>query len=145
MKGILTILALVFVSCYGYSQSCVGKWVTIDDDSGKKKSVVELYKRDGVLYGKIIKLFPREGRGPNPKCTKCSDDRKDEPLVGLEIIRDMDWSGSEWEEGTIVDPENGKVYECALWLDSDNPDRLNVRGYVGIFYRTQTWVRVPED
>lgn len=144
MKGILTILALVMVSCYGYSQSCVGRWVTIDDNTGKKKSIVKLYKKDGKLYGKVIKLFPREGRGPNPKCTKCTDDRKDQPLVGLEVIRDMVWAGDQWEDGTITDPENGKEYSCKLWVDEDNKDRLHVKGYIGIFGRTQTWVRMPE-
>ncbi len=124
------------------AQSCVGTWVTIDDATGKKKSKVELYKKDGKLYGKIVYLFPREGREENPKCTKCTDDRKNKPLIGLEIVRGMKWDGEEWEDGTIVDPENGKIYTCAIWLDEDNADRLNVRGYVGPFFRTQTWWRV---
>lgn len=144
MKKIIALLTLLIVTSITYSQSCAGKWVTIDDETGTKKSVVELYKKDGVLYGKIIKLYPREGRGPNPKCTLCPDDRKDQPLVGLQIIRDMKWDGSEWEDGTIIDPQKGKIYTAALWLNPDNPNRLNVRGYAGIFYRTQTWIRVPE-
>lgn len=143
MKNLLFVLAL-FATTAIKAQTCIGTWITIDDDTGKKKSKVELYKKDGTLYGKIIYLYPREGREENPKCTKCTGDRKNQPLIGLQIIRGMKWDGEEWEDGTIVDPENGKVYTCSLWLDEDNPDKLNVRGYVGPFFRTQTWIRVKE-
>lgn len=141
MKNLFTIL-FVFFTFTMFGQSCVGKWITIDDETGKKKSVVELYKVDGKLYGKIIYLFPREGREENPKCTKCTDDRKDEPLVGLQLVRDLTWDGSEWEGGTIVDPESGKIYTLKMWLSNDNADVLNVRGYIGPFFRTQTWIRL---
>ncbi len=127
-----------------FSQSVVGKWITIDDETKKKKSVVELYKSDGKLYGKIVSLYPREGREENPVCKKCTDDRKNKPLVGLQIVRGLVWDGSEWEDGTIVDPENGKVYTVKIWRDEDNPDRLNVRGYIGIFFRTQQWVKYED-
>lgn len=141
MRALLIGLFLM-TTAIAKAQSCVGTWVTIDDATGKKKSKVELYKKDGKLYGKIVYLFPREGREENPKCTKCTDDRKNKPLIGLEIVRGMKWDGEEWEDGTIVDPENGKIYTCAIWLEEGNDDRLNVRGYVGPFYRTQTWWRV---
>lgn len=124
-----------------FAQSCIGKWVTIDDESGKKKSIVELYKVDGKLYGKITYLFPREGREDNPKCKKCTDDRKDQPLIGLQIVRGLKWNGSSWENGTIVDPEIGKLYTVKMWLEPGNANYLNVRGYVGPFYRTQKWVK----
>lgn len=140
MKYILS-LALLFISVSTFAQSCIGKWVTIDDETGKKKSIVELYKNDGKLYGKITYLFPREGREPNAKCTKCTDDRKDQPLVGLQIVRGCKWNGSSWESGTIVDPENGKIYTVKMWLEPGNANYLNVRGYIGPFYRTQKWVK----
>lgn len=140
MKWITTSLFLLFF-VVAKAQSCVGVWVTIDDKTGKKKSKVELYKKDEKLYGKITYLYPREGREDNPKCKKCSDDRKDQPLVGLQIVRGLKWDGGEWEDGTIVDPENGKVYTCAIWIDRDDFTKLHVRGYVGPFYRTQTWVK----
>jgi len=143
MKHIFTILLLLF-SFTSLAQTCVGKWVTIDDKTGKHKSVVELYKDNGKLYGKIIYLFPREGREDNPKCTKCTDDRKNKPLVGLQIVRDLTWNGKEWESGTIVDPENGKIYKVSLWLNPLNEDVLLVRGYIGILYRTQNWLRLPD-
>lgn len=141
MKLVVT-FALVALSFLGKAQSCVGKWVTIDDETNKKKSIVELYKEDGKLYGKITYLFPREGREPDPKCTLCTDDRKDQPLVGLQIVRGLNWNGSVWQNGTIVDPENGKIYTVKMWLESGNANILNVRGYIGPFYRTQKWIRV---
>lgn len=141
MKLFLTV-ALVALSLIGRAQSCVGKWVTIDDETNKKKSIVELYKQDGKLYGKITYLFPREGREPDPKCTLCTDDRKDQPLVGLQIVRGLNWSGSVWQNGTIVDPENGKIYTVKMWLENGNANLLNVRGYIGPFYRTQKWIRI---
>lgn len=143
MKNLLTILLLI-VATSSFAQSCVGRWITIDDKTGKQKSVVELYKKDGKLFGKIVYLFPREGREENPKCTKCTDDRKDDPLVGLQLVRDLTWDGSEWEGGTIVDPETGKVYTLKMWLSSENSDVLNVRGYIGPFFRTQTWIRLKK-
>jgi uncharacterized protein (DUF2147 family) len=133
--------ALLLLSMNMFAQSCIGKWVTIDDESGKKKSIVELYKVDGKLYGKITYLFPREGREDNPKCKKCTDDRKDQPLIGLQIVRGLKWNGSSWENGTIVDPEIGKLYTVKMWLEPGNANYLNVRGYVGPFYRTQKWVK----
>jgi uncharacterized protein (DUF2147 family) len=138
----LVVFLLSFIF-FGLSaqKTCVGKWITIDDETGKKKSIVQLYKYESKLYGKITYLYPRAGREENPKCTKCSGDRKNKPLVGLQIVRGCTWNGSEWEGGTIVDPENGKVYDVKFWLDSDNSNLLNVRGYIGIFFRTQQWIR----
>lgn len=141
MKAILVSLLVLF-SLNVSAQTCVGTWITIDDDSGKKKSKVKLYKYKGQLYGKITYLYPREGRADNAKCTKCDGDRKNKPLVGLQIVRNLKWDGSEWEGGTIVDPENGKVYTVKLWVDPNNKNKLKVRGYSWGFYRTQTWKRV---
>ena len=145
MKKLLIFFALLFVNQLIAQQTAVGKWVTVDDKTGKKKSVVELYKEDGLLYGKIVYLFPREGREPNAKCTECTDDRKDQPLVGLQIVRGLKWNGKEWSGGTIVDPENGKVYDVKMWVTGEEGNFLQVRGYLGPFYRTQTWIRVQKD
>ncbi len=120
-------------------QTLVGKWVTIDEDSGVKKSQIELYKKDGKLYGKITYLYPKEGREANPKCTKCEDYRKNQPWIGMEIIKDLVWNGSEWEGGTVLDPGSGKIYSLTMWIDPENSNWLYARGYVGPFYRTQHW------
>ena len=142
MKKLIVLTLAVMFNVMAFAQSSVGKWVTIDDKTNKKKSIVELYKDGDKLFGKIIYLYPREGREPNAKCKVCKDDRKDQPLVGLQIVRDLTWNGGAWEGGTIVDPETGKVYTLKMWVDSKNPDKLNVRGYIGPFFRTQTWVKV---
>lgn len=126
------------------AQSYVGKWITVDDHTGKQKSVVELYKRGDKLYGKITYLFPSKDIGLHPKCTKCTDDRKDLPIIGLQIIRGLDWNGKVWQDGTILDPENGKLYDVEIWLDPKEKDRLNVRGYYGPFFRTQQWKRLEK-
>lgn len=144
MKNLLLFLAFCFIGISAFSQTCIGKWTTIDDGTGKKKSTVELYKYKDQMYGKITYLYPREGREADPVCKKCTDDRKNKPLVGLQIVRNLTWDGEEWKGGTIVDPENGKVYTVKIWLDKENPNKLNVRGYIGPFFRTQTWVRVTD-
>ncbi|MDG1347695.1 MAG: DUF2147 domain-containing protein [Crocinitomicaceae bacterium] len=142
MKKLIVLTLAVMFNIMAFAQSSIGKWVTIDDKTNKKKSIVELYKDGNKLFGKIIYLYPREGREPNAKCDKCTDDRKGEPLVGLQLVRDLTWNGGAWEGGTIVDPETGKIYTCKMWVDSKDPDKLNVRGYIGPFFRTQTWVKV---
>jgi len=141
-----SILLIVLICCCSllFGQSAIGKWTTIDDATNKKKSIVELYKKDDKLFGKITYLYPRDGRVPNPKCDLCTDDRKDKPLVGLQIVRSLEWDGSVWKGGTIVDPENGKVYTVKIWTDKKTPDKLNVRGYVGPFFRTQIWEKVKD-
>ncbi len=138
------IIAMTCLNVAAFAQTAVGKWNTIDDKTGKKKSTVELYKHDGKLFGKIIHLYPREGREDNPVCKKCTDDRKDKAITGMQIVRGLDWNGKEWENGTILDPENGKVYKCKIWVDSDNENKLNVRGYIGPLYRTQTWQKAED-
>lgn len=141
MKGISTIFVFL-ISLSAFGQSCIGKWITVDDDTYKKKSVVNLYRKDGKMYGKVEKLYPVKGQEDNPKCTECEGSLKNKYVIGLQIVTGLNWNGSEWSGGTILDPENGEVYKAKMWLDPDNSDRLMVRGYYGPFYRTQTWIRV---
>ncbi|MFT7344517.1 MAG: hypothetical protein ACI9XP_001102 [Lentimonas sp.] len=144
MKNLLMLAVGFLLTTSVYAQSSLGKWVTIDDKTNKKKSIVELYKEDDKLYGKIIYLYPREGRALDAKCELCEDDRNGQPLLGLQIVRNLEWDGGSWIDGTIVDPENGKVYTLKMWVDKEKPDVLNVRGYIGPFYRTQTWLKVND-
>ena len=117
-----------------------GRWVTIDDNTGKERSIVELTERGGIAYGRIVQLFREPNEVQDPVCEECevSDDRYKQKVIGMEFIRDMVPDGDEWEEGTILDPQNGKVYDCKLWVEDG---KLKVRGYVAFFYRTQTWVK----
>lgn len=117
-----------------------GRWVTIDDETGKKKSIVEITEANGVLSGRVVKLFREPSEDQDPVCKECdpTDDRFNKKVIGMEIIRNMKADGDEWEDGTILDPKNGSVYDCKIWLESG---KLQVRGYVAFFFRTQTWVR----
>lgn len=119
-------------------ETVIGRWTTIDDNTGKPRSVVEITLVNGKLSGRIVDLYDKTRL--DKLCDKCTDDRKGQKIVGLEIIRDMKPTGTAWDDGTILDPETGKVYDCKLWLEDG---KLKVRGYVAFFYRTQTWVRVP--
>ncbi len=142
MKKILVILLLISAHFSLSAQNDIfGKWKTIDDETGKVKSVVEIYKKDDKAYGKIVKIF----RGPNeeqdPICEVCPGERKNKKIIGLEIIQGMEYDADdkEWEDGEILDPEDGKTYDCVIWREGED---LKVRGYVAFFYRTQTWEKV---
>ncbi len=122
--------------------SPVGLWKTIDDKTKNEKALVRVTETNGVVSGKIEKLLAPDAK-PDAKCDKCSDERKDQPIVGLEIIRGVKKDGDSWSGGTILDSAEGKVYKVKL-TPADGGKKLDVRGYVGapMFGRTQTWVRV---
>ena len=125
------------------SKEVTGTWKTIDDDTEKAKSLVKLYISDGKLYGKIIKLFREPGEEQNPLCDDCEGALHNKPIIGMQIVNGLELDDDEWEgDDGILDPKNGKVYDCKIWLDEDNPDILYVRGYIGFVYRTQTWHRM---
>lgn len=138
MKNFLTALVLVLaVSISAQAQSIVGKWKTIDDNTGKEKSIIEIYEKGGKYYGKVTKLLnPSKA---DPKCDNCTGTDKGKPIVGLVIIKDLEKKGNEYSGGKITDPESGKEYKCTVKLNG--ADKLDVRGYVGISLlgRTQTW------
>ena len=125
-----------------YSQSILGTWKTLDDETGKEKSIVEIYEQDGKIYGKIIELLEKENKGK--KCINCSGTDKDKPIQGMVIIRGLSKDGDEYNGGKILDPKSGKIYKCSLSLESK--DKLTVRGYIGISLlgRTQKWIRIKK-
>ena len=122
--------------------SPVGLWRTFDEKSGEPKSEVRISDSGGVLSGKVEKLL-RKGADPKAVCDRCTDDRKGQPLVGLEIIRGAKKAEGKtvWEDGRILDPENGSTYSLKL-TPADNGSKLDVRGSIGPFGRTQSWSRV---
>lgn len=137
-------LLLFASSAQAQSQSSVlRKWKTIDDETGKPKSIVEVYEEDGKAYGRILKLFREPNEEQDPLCNKCDEDdpRHNQRVIGMVIISDLKWDDddAEYEDGTILDPANGKVYDCKLWVDEDTGN-LKVRGYIYFLYRTQTWL-----
>ena len=141
MKKTLQYFLAIVLFCsplLGFGQSDIfGKWKTIDDETGKEKSIIEIFEKDGKAYGRVVELL--NPSKPNPLCDKCSDDRKDKPIEGMEIIRALVQDDDEWSDGTILDPENGKIYDCKIWVEDG---KLNVRGYIAFFFRTQEWIRM---
>lgn len=128
----------MLIPVFGSAQTIVGKWTTIDDNSGQEKSVVEIFEKGGKYFGKITRLFRDPSEDPDPVCDECESDdpRYKKKIIGMEIIRNMQKSGDDYEHGDILDPENGKVYRCKLWIEGNE---LKVRGYWGPFFRTQSW------
>ena len=119
-----------------------GRWKTIDDKSGKPKSVLVLWLKDGKLYGRIDTILNPDPDNPDHKCIHCSGDMKDKELLGMEILWDMKPTGSKWSGGFIFDPDNGSTYRCVMELQ-DGGKKMKVRGYIGVslFGRTQYWYR----
>jgi len=134
--------ALVAASAMAQDGTPIGVWKTIDDESGKPKSLVRISESNGELRGKIEKLFREPGEDPNPKCEKCEGALKDQPVIGMTIITGMKKDGSEYNGGQILDPNNGKVYKSKMTV-VEGGKKLDVRGYIGVpmLGRTQTWVR----
>lgn len=140
MKNVIAIIALVLVGFTATAQDVFGKWKTIDDVTGEAKSILEIYERDGKVYGKVAEILNKEHA--NDVCTECKGKNKDIPIVGLEIMKGLEKDGDTYEDGTIIDPESGKEYKCYIELEEDN--KLKVRGYIGfsLLGRTQYWYRV---
>lgn len=138
---LVALFALVSFSVHA-QDTPVGLWKTIDDVSGKPKSLVRITENNGVLSGKIEKLFRAANEDQNPLCTKCEGVNKDQPILGMVILVGLKKEGDEYTGGTILDPDNGKHYKSRLILEND-AKKLNVRGYIGVpmFGRSQTWLR----
>jgi uncharacterized protein (DUF2147 family) len=130
------------MAAHAQADTPVGVWETIDDHTGQPKALVQISDdSNGDLSGKVIKgLNPADK--PDRRCTACTDARKDQLILGMTIIDGMKKSDDGWDNGNILDPENGKVYRCKMHLE-DGGQKLVVRGYLGISLlgRSQTWVR----
>ena len=138
----ITLLSLMALSHLALSQTVLGKWKTIDDETGEQKSIVEIFERGGNVNGRIVKLFRKPNEVQDPVCDECDEDdyaRYKKKIIGMEILKNMVKDGDEYSGGEILDPNNGKIYRCKLWLEGKD---LKLRGYIGPFFRTQTWLRV---
>lgn len=140
MKQLITLLFCITVMTSMQSQSVIGKWKTIDDATGEAKSIVEVFSKSGKIYAKVVDILDPATK--NNLCKQCSGEDKNKPIIGLTIIKGLSKDGSEYNSGEILDPKNGKLYKCALTLESK--DKLKVRGYIGfsLLGRTQYWHRV---
>src|SRR5664279_2909933 len=149
MKRILQRLAVACLlggaalSSLAQASSPVGVWKTVDDNTKKEKSLVRIVEANGTYTGKVEKLLD-PATAPDAVCKDCSDERKDKPILGMTIVRNVKASGDDkavFDGGDILDPNNGKVYRVKLKL-VEGGAKLDVRGYIGtpLFGRTQTWV-----
>ncbi|WP_295979620.1 DUF2147 domain-containing protein [uncultured Variovorax sp.] len=144
MKTTLAALLLAATAASAMAQSTpVGLWRNVDDKTGEVKAEIRIAEANGALSGRIEKSLKKDAKA-DAVCEECSDDRKGKPIAGLEIIRGGKKAEGKdvWEGGKILDPENGKEYR-ASFTPVDGGKKLEVRGYLGPFWRTQTWNRVP--
>jgi len=127
---------------YAADASPLGLWTTIDDDSHKPRAVVEISEHEGLLAGRIVRLFREPGEDPDPRCQDCTGSRHDQRVLGMTILWNMRRHDGAWEDGEILDPEEGSIYRCRLQQVGDG-SKLEVRGFIGISLlgRTQTWER----
>jgi uncharacterized protein (DUF2147 family) len=123
--------------------SPVGRWQTVDDKTGKPRSIVRIWEEKGQLFGRVEQSLNPERAGR--RCDKCTDERKDQPIVGMVIMRGLKQDGEEYTGGDILDPDNGKVYRCKLRV-KEHGNVLAVRGYLGasLFGRSQEWTRASQ-
>jgi len=149
MKSSKTPKRCMYLICFllcqiTWSQTIFGKWKTIDDRNGIAKAIIEIYKEDGLMHAKVVKILEEGKKGA--LCTKCEGERKDKPILGMKIMEDFEKNNKGIYKGDeLFDPEQAMTFKGRVWLDEDNPDRLKVRGYLAFLYRTQTWHRVLEN
>lgn len=138
-KFIVMILAVSLMS-FSPPASVIGRWKTIDDETGKAISVVEIYEKNGKIYGKVVDILNPKDKSKT--CVNCSGEDKNKPLLGLVVIKGLTKEGDEYTNGKILDPKHGKLYKC--YISCEGPDKLKVRGYIGVSLigRTQYWHRV---
>lgn len=149
MKKLLMLFSMLAIVASVSAQSTIlGTWKTIDDETGKERSYVEIYKaKDGLYYGKIIKLLNRAPGTEDPYCEVCPKDdyRHGKRVIGMSIVSKMKAAGDlkSASSGKILNPEDGKIYGCNMSIE-DGGKKLKVRGYMGFaaLGRTQTWIRV---
>ena len=136
----LILLTLVFSTAFAQKQTVIGKWKSIDDETGKELGIIHIYEEGGKIFGKVLDIINPKDR--DKLCNNCLGEDKDQPILGLIILKGLSKDGHEYSGGKILDPKHGKYYKCYINLENEN--KLKVRGYIGIslFGRTQYWHRV---
>jgi uncharacterized protein (DUF2147 family) len=135
---VVVLISLIDSSLVLAGQSPVGKWKTVDENSGKVTSEVEIYEQSGKLFGKIVAMPEPNDKQGNPKtCNACTGADKDKPILGLVILRDFSSTGDRYK-GTVVNPNDGQLHRVEIWVEDG---KLRLRGYVGFFYQTRTWLK----
>ena len=139
-KHLLLVLVIFVLTFSAKAQSVLGKWYSIDPDTGSNESIIEIYQKGDKIYGKIIEILKEEEK--DKTCIECTGKDKNQPIEGLVIVRGLSKEGDEWTDGKILDPKNGKLYKCYISLEEEN--KLKLRGYIGfsLIGRTEYWHRV---
>ncbi len=127
---------------YADMDTPAGLWKTIDDKTGKERSLVRIVDNNGVYEGKVEQVFPLPGDDPSHLCKKCEGERKDKPIIGMTFLWGLKKDDDRYSGGEILDPKNGKIYRARMKL-IEGGRKLEVRGYIGLslFGRSQTWIR----
>ena len=140
MKKLFLLIVVLFVTSIYAQKTVVGKWKSIDDETGKALAIVEIYEENNKIYGRILDILNPNDR--KKTCQNCEGEDKGKPILGLTVIKGLKKDGNEYSGGKILDPKHGKLYKC--YINLENEDKLKIRGYIGIslFGRTQYWHRV---
>lgn len=149
LKKVVIFLAFLLssnIALADTSNSPVGTWLTVDDSTHKPTALIQIIQsNNGTLIGKALKgLRPIDS--PESRCTECTDERKNQKIQGMTIMKNMKQNGDEWDGGKILDPDIGTEYSCKMHLE-DGGQKLVVRGYIGfsLLGRTQVWVRQNKE
>ncbi|WP_193705791.1 DUF2147 domain-containing protein [Tenacibaculum finnmarkense] len=139
MRKLFLSILLLLVGTTINAQSIFGEWENRNEKTNTVDSVIKVYEKDGKAFAKIIEITNKDKQ--KAVCDKCSGNRKNTPILGMNILTGLKKDGNEWSGGTIVDPKNGKEYKC--YIELENADKLKIRGYIGfaVFGRTAYWYR----
>lgn len=142
IKKVIVFVLFIFLVNTIQSQTIFGKWYSFNEETKEKESIIEVYKKDGKAYAKIVDILNPERK--TAKCDQCNGVLKDKPIIGMNILTGLKKKKDEWSGGKILDPKNGKEYKCYIKLLDKNT--LKIRGYIGfsLLGRTAIWKRVNE-
>jgi uncharacterized protein (DUF2147 family) len=139
MKKVFFTTLLFALSITINAQTIFGKWNSTNEETGNIDSIIEVYEKDGKAFAKVIEI--KGSTRKNAVCEKCEDENKNKPILGLNILTGLQKNEDEWSGGNILDPRNGRIYNCYIKLIK--PNKLKIRGYIGLalFGKTAYWER----